>query len=489
MGGKICSLILKGFNGINMRRKTHEEFISEVKKNSPEIEILGQYINYNTKVKARCTKCGYIWLSNPGSVGKGHGCPKCANNIRKSTNQFKTEMGEYNPYIMVLDEYKNANTPLLVRCRICGNEWKAKPARLLTGAQCMNCVKPHTSFMEQFILATFKYVLGEERVKARDTSAIGLELDIYIPEYNLAIEPGSWLYHKSKVNGIDLEKRKKCQEKGIRLITIYDTYPKENESPYKEDCYVFDGFLNEYGYARIKKLVKDLLMIIGNTADSVNWTVIANTAYESCHYNAHETFAAQLKEKCPSIELLENYKGSNIPILVNDSMCNHPAWKARPYTLLKGIGCPECGKQKAAKNKVKTQEQFEEEVKQSNPRIKVLGKYTRVIDRIRVECVDCGYSWEPLGYSLIQGKGCPHCSAIIGAKKRNGLRAAKTTEQFVAELKTINDSLEVLGEYKNNKTKIKTRCLRCGHEWEVVAASLLNGHGCPKCSRKNRKPT
>lgn len=87
---------------------------------------------------------------------------------------------------------------------------------------------------------------------------------------------------------------------------------------------------------------------------------------------------------------------------------------------------------------------------------------------------------------MTQGKGCPHCTAINGAKKRKGALVAKTTEQFIKEMKCINDTLEILGEYKNNKTKIRTRCLNCGYEWNVVAASILNGHGCPKCARRRK---
>ncbi len=58
--------------------------------------------------------------------------------------------------------------------------------------------------------------------------------------------------------------------------------------------------------------------------------------------------------------------------------------------------------------------------------------------------------------------------------------------QFNYSLLKINDKIEICGEYQNNKTKIDARCKHCGYEWKVVAASLLNGHGCPKCARKNR---
>lgn len=45
---------------------------------------------------------------------------------------------------------------------------------------------------------------------------------------------------------------------------------------------------------------------------------------------------------------------------------------------------------------------------------------------------------------------------------------------------------EVLGDYKNNKTKILIRCNTCGYEYEVNPGNFLNvcKIGCPKCSCK-----
>ena len=44
----------------------------------------------------------------------------------------------------------------------------------------------------------------------------------------------------------------------------------------------------------------------------------------------------------------------------------------------------------------------------------------------------------------------------------------------------------VLGEYKNNKSKILVKCNICGHEWEVNAGNFINVCviGCPKCAHK-----
>ena len=61
-------------------------------------------------------------------------------------------------------------------------------------------------------------------------------------------------------------------------------------------------------------------------------------------------------------------------------------------------------------------------------------------------------------------------------------RAAKTPEQFAAELADANSAVELLAPYVNARTKLPCRCVSCGHEWEALPGHLLQGHGCPACA-------
>lgn len=468
---------------VKNRKKTQEEFVREIEKLNKKIEILGEYINYSTKVQVKCLKCNNIWHSTPNSLLKGSGCPKCANNIRKTQEEFEDEMQKYNKHITILGVYKNAVTPIKVKCNICGNEWEAKPSRLLRGAQCMNCIKPHTSFMEQFIYLAFKSILGNE-VLARDATVIDEELDIYIPKYKFAVEPGTWKYHESKALNKDLEKREKCDAKDITLITIYDSFPKNKKPPFNDNCYVYDGCLNEYGYPRLINLVLMLFKKIGIKRVNIDWNLIADKSYEHCHINAHQDFINSMSEVNPNIEILEKYKGLNIPILVNDRSCEHPSWKARPYTLLKGNGCPACGKIKASQSRLKTEEEYINELKEKNPLVSVIGKYTLAKNYIKVKCNICGNEWEAKAYSLLSGRACPKCKTARGVKNNHGKTKKKTHKEFVEQLNKINNSIEIISEYINHHEYIKCHCKKCGNEWEAKAYSLLQGHGCPKCAKK-----
>ncbi|MFR1850747.1 MAG: DUF2726 domain-containing protein [Clostridium sp.] len=123
-----------------VRRLTQEEFESRVKENSEgNIKVLGNYKNKRTKVKVKCEKCGYIWDANPEPLWNGHGCPKCANNILKTTEKFKKEVynltgNEYS----ILSEYQGASKKVKFKHNKCGNEFEMNPKDFLRGQRCPN---------------------------------------------------------------------------------------------------------------------------------------------------------------------------------------------------------------------------------------------------------------------------------------------------------------------------------------------------------------
>lgn len=63
------------------KRKTQEEYIAEVSMINPNVEVLGQYIDSNTKILHRCKIDGYEWNAYPTHILSGHGCPVCVNKV------------------------------------------------------------------------------------------------------------------------------------------------------------------------------------------------------------------------------------------------------------------------------------------------------------------------------------------------------------------------------------------------------------------------
>lgn len=59
-------------------RLTQSEFENRVSETSPEVEVVGKYINRKTKVGCECKACGYRWDAIPGDIiSNGVGCPRC----------------------------------------------------------------------------------------------------------------------------------------------------------------------------------------------------------------------------------------------------------------------------------------------------------------------------------------------------------------------------------------------------------------------------
>ncbi|WP_075810099.1 hypothetical protein [Clostridium perfringens] len=58
----------------------------------------------------------------------------------------------------------------------------------------------------------------------------------------------------------------------------------------------------------------------------------------------------------------------------------------------------------------------------------------------------------------------------------------KTTEEFIEEVKKINEGYTVIGEYINNKTKITFKHEVCGCIFSTIPKDFLNGKNrCKKC--------
>ena len=49
----------------------------------------------------------------------------------------------------------------------------------------------------------------------------------------------------------------------------------------------------------------------------------------------------------------------------------------------------------------------------------------------------------------------------------------------------IHPTIELVGEYKNNKTRTRFKCVNCGCEWLTDPHSVVNGQqsGCPHCKK------
>lgn len=121
----------------------------------------------------------------------------------------------------------------------------------------------------------------------------------------------------------------------------------------------------------------------------------------------HDQFIKELFEINPDIEVLDEYKKSELPIKFKCKIDGYE-WLARPNDMLRNHGCPLCGG-----NLKKSHEQFTEELLLINPNIEILSKYKSANQNIRVRCKIDGYEWETVPNTLFYNKtGCPKCVVI-----------------------------------------------------------------------------
>lgn len=125
--------------------------------------------------------------------------------------------------------------------------------------------------------------------------------------------------------------------------------------------------------------------------------------------------------------------------------------------------------------KKRTHDDYVEELLHINSDICVVGEFTGVMNHILHKCKICDYEWRATPNNILHGTKCPQCY------KNN---RTKTHETFCKEVYSINNTIKILSEYKNAKTKLDCECKICGHIWTPYPEVLLRGGGCPKCAQK-----
>lgn len=147
-------------------KKSHEEFVEELHKTLPHIEVLEQYKTARKNIKFRCTTHDYEFYAAPTNMLKNsrRGCMYCgmdyvASTCRKTNDEFLEELKIKAPNVIPLENYNLYDKKIKVQCKVCGNIWISEPRYLLKGIQCKKCstralhklmTKTHERFIEDF---------------------------------------------------------------------------------------------------------------------------------------------------------------------------------------------------------------------------------------------------------------------------------------------------------------------------------------------------
>lgn len=307
-----------------------------------------------------------------------------------------------------------------------------------------------------------------------------MELDIYVPEFMLAIEPGAWDIHKKKLER-DCQKIGLCKEKGIELVIIYFFCKKEKEL-FEDDPNIYwyeEDLALEKNSSKLIALVYSLFQRVGvkKTFSDEEIREIKNYAYMQSRKISPEEFRKRVHEENPNVQVIGDYRATKYKVKCKCNVCGYE-WMGNPQNLLNGHGCFQC-----FGSKKKTTKEFLKELGSINNQVEVVGEYEGAHKKIECKCDICGYEWNTTPHSLLKGQGCPKCATRLIA---DSLRSSK--EELIKRLAKYENNIKIVGEYKNANTKIKCYCDKCGCEFVKTPAELLRGQGCPWCAGRRNSP-
>lgn len=243
------------------------------------------YINSHTKIGITCPIHGTFYQT-PTNHLNGNGCPKCkAEKQRKVTSLTKegfvnkSSIVHDNKYSYSNAEYVNNHNVVTITCPIHG-DFQQLPHNHLQGKGCPVCGNNLSKSEDE--INKFINELGIETIRKDKKLLNGLEIDIFVPTYNIGIEYNGLYWHSNqfKDKNYHLEKTEICEKKNIRLIHIFEDEWKEKKEIVKSMlCNVFMKTPNKI-YARnctiknVKQREKEEMLkashIQGNVISPIN---------------------------------------------------------------------------------------------------------------------------------------------------------------------------------------------------------------------------
>ena len=184
------------------------------------------------KIIVTCPKHG-DFITTPNSHKSGYKCQKCSaehlgDNSRMGWDEFVKRANrifkEY--YIYKQQEYKNNKTDIIATCPKHG-DFNVRPDHHLKGEGCPKC---NESKLEREIRLFLEDNDIKYEYRKKDFSWLnGLELDFYLPKYNIAIECQGNQHFKlnnffnkresfTHRQELDVLKKKLCEENGVKLL-------------------------------------------------------------------------------------------------------------------------------------------------------------------------------------------------------------------------------------------------------------------------------
>ena len=193
-----------------------------------------EYINNSTKVIIICAEHG-DFEQIPNDHLDGHGCKSCMSKRLtdlKSSNAVefikKAETVHADKYDYSKVEYSGNKQKVIIICPDHG-EFEQRPNNHIMSAGCPKCFNRVSKAEQKIIDFVSENYTGEIHTSVSPDFMHGkLELDIYLPEKNLAFEYNGNYWHDKKPKGYHRNKTKMCAEAGVELYHVWESDYNDN---------------------------------------------------------------------------------------------------------------------------------------------------------------------------------------------------------------------------------------------------------------------
>ena len=514
---------------INSLEKTHSEALKEwdYDKNN----AIGLY---PSEMSAGSGKLAY-WICSKGhkyrmsvskKIGRNAGCPVCQNaKFIKEYNSFELIYPEVakewhptkNGNLKPSEIFCNSRDKYWWKCKM-GHEWEATARDRGYGhTNCPECAKrQNTSFPEQALYFYIKKLYPNAINRYKDIFDNGMEIDIFIPDFNLGFEYDGKQFHKDEKQ-YDREKRKYeiCKKNNIKLIRIKEGKPNLELSSQADATYYLEHPKRENEVQQLFQMIIDNLDLESNSWTRKNPFKLNSDVRVDLDRDRYKIYGEYLYEipnsfgeKHPELLKYWDYdKNKDItpyifPEHSNDKIywkcpdCNHK-WRSTINSMSNSNGCPICGLAIRGKHysmkvcetrsleKLAPDELLDEFVYELNdlsPSEVSIGSSKPLYWK----CHKCGYVWKASARARMNNSGCPRCSGRVPMEGVDDL-GTLYPEQILDWDYNKNTSLP--SEYlPGSPKKVYWKCHKCGNEWVMpIRQRSQSNSGCPKCSSQRGK--
>lgn len=465
----ICAnrIALKGYNDLYTyasqkakNDKFFEKLIADIdwdENKKHEVSVYNVTVGSHVKLYWKCSNCGGNYIKD-ANQRLWHECPYCKGqstlggiNDAETWCKDNPGIGDIIKEEFYVEENKKigitlksirpkSNKEVYFKCKDCGCIWSesfAKRIKKICGCPICSSYKSNSrSFPEIFIYNALSSIIPNMEHNYKSTKYLeGMELDICLPDYKLAIEYDGSTFHNDLIDGDfpvssnERLKRDLCNKYGVRLIHIYDG--GDNEEPYinDNDIIVYKYIRSKFDSNTISTLSKIVRIILKeiNIKDNINY----NKTYKDTVYKISEVqIEDSLESKYPELAKQWDYEnnGDNTPQNIGYKSLyrahwvdkfNHK-WEAVVYhRTVNKSGCPICAGQKICTGFNDLQSVNPELAKEyhstlnSKPATEISATWHR---KVYWQCIKCGYGsngeWQAAP-GRRQSKGyeiaCPKC--------------------------------------------------------------------------------